>query len=511
AAAGVLAGVIPLPLVPSVQAGELALAAVYGLLTAFAFALWPLGRAHDVPVAALFRDAVAPEPRWPRWRYVAGTVLAVAALAAMAVAFAFDRRIALVFIVASAGVIVVLRVVATGVMRLAAALPRARSTIVRLAVANIHRPSALTPTVVLSLGLGLSLLVTVTLIDGNLRQQFFAALPERAPSFFFLDIPRNEADRFADFVKTHAPGAELDRVPMLRGRIVAVKGVPAAELKASSQAAWALQSDRGITYAKTLPEGSRLAAGEWWGPDYDGPPLVSLERRIAEGIGAKIGDGITVNVLGRDITARVANLRAVNWQSLGMNFVLVFSPDTFRGAPYSMIATLTYPKGSERPGETGMIRAVAEAFPSATAVRVREALDAVGGLVGNLLIAVRSASLVSIVAAVLVLAGALGASHRHRVYDAVILKTLGATRRQLLAAYALEYAALGLATALFGVLTGSLAAWYVIGDIMKLNFVWLPGPAFAAALAAVILTVTLGLAGTLSALGQKAAPVLRHR
>lgn len=511
AAAWAFGSLLPLPLAPSIHGGELLLAALYGMLTALAFGLWPLGRAHDVPVAALFRDAVAPEPRWPRFRYIAATAMTVAVLAAMAVGFAYDRRLALLFIAAAAGVLMGLRVVATGLMRLAARLPRARSTVVRLAVANIHRPSALTPIVVLSLGLGLALLVTVSLIDGNLRRQFAAALPARAPAFYFLDIQQDATARFDAFIAARAPNAELDRVPMLRGRIVAVKGVDAADLKPSPQAAWALQGDRGITYAAKPPEGSRVVAGNWWAPDYDGAPLVSLERHIAEGLGVSVGDSITVNVLGRDISAQVANLRAVDWQSLGINFVLVFSPAPFRTAPHTSIATLTYANGAGEAQEAQLVSAVAAAFPSVTAVRVKEALEAVGGLVGNLLIALRSASLVTILAAVLVLGGALGASHRHRVYDAVILKTLGATRRQLLTAYGLEYLALGSATAAFGVFTGSLAAWYVVGEIMGLRFVWLPGSALAAAAGAVALTVVFGLAGTLTALSQKAAPVLRHR
>ncbi|MBX6425727.1 MAG: FtsX-like permease family protein [Variibacter sp.] len=511
ALAGAVGALVPLPLAPSLHPGELLVAAAYGVATALAFALWPLGRAHDVPVAALFRDAVAPEPRWPRRRYIVATALAVGALAALAVGFAFDRKVAFIFVCAAAAVLAGLRLVATGVMLAAARLPRPRSTVARLAIANIYRPSALTPTVVLSLGLGLALLVTVALIDGNLRRQFVASLPERAPAFYFLDIQQDDADRFAAFVAARAPGARIDRVPMLRGRIVAVKGVSAQDLKPSPQAAWALQSDRGITYAATVPEGSRVVAGAWWPPDYDGPPLVSLERRIAEGLGLEVGDALTVNVLGRDITAQVANLRAVDWQSLGINFVLVYAPGAFRGAPHTAIATLTYPNGASEAEETALIKAVAEAFPGVTVVRVKEALEAVGTLVGNLLVAVRSASLVSILAAVLVLGGALGASHRHRVYDAVILKTLGATRRQLLAAYALEYLALGVVTAVFGVIMGSLAAWYVVAEIMNLRFVWLPASALVAAAGAVVLTVGFGLAGTVTALSQRAAPVLRHR
>ena len=502
--------IIPLPLAPALHPEGLALALLYGLLTALAFAVWPLGRARDVPVSALFRDEVAGEARLPRRSYIFGTVLVVGALAACAVLLSFDRKIALIFVVAAAGVFALLRLVASLLMSIARRLPHARSAVLRIAIANIHRPGALTTSVVLSLGLGLTLLVTVIEIDSNLRKQFMAALPEKAPAFFFLDIQGADAEALDAFIKSHAPRATFERVPMLRGRIVQANGVPIEQVKATQSAQWALQSDRGLTTAEEMPSGSRLVAGDWWPRNYEGERLVSLERRIAEGLGLKVGDAITVNVLGRNLTAKIANLRAVDWQSLSINFVLVFSPNSFRGAPMSYIATLTYPGGSTTAEETALLKAVAGAFPAITTVRVREAIDAVASIVTNLVLAIRGASALTLLAAVLVLGGALAAGHRRRVYDAVVLKTLGATRRRLMAAYAIEYLLIGSATALFGVVAGSVAAGFVITQVMNLAFTFVPGPALAAAGGAVLATVLLGLAGTYSALGQKPAPVLRN-
>jgi putative ABC transport system permease protein len=374
----------------------------------------------------------------------------------------------------------------------------------------MHRPGALTPTVMLSLGLGLALLVTVIEIDGNLRRQFSAALPVKAPSFYFVDIQAAEGERFDRFVRAQAPSATLERVPMMRGRIVAAAGVRAEDLRPPANIAWVLQSDRGVTFASEMPRGSRLSEGKWWAADYDGPPLVSLERRVADGLGLKIGDAISVNVLGREITASVANIRSVDWQSLGINFVLVFSPSAFSAAPHSDIATLSYPGGGTSEEETALSKAVADAFPAITTVRVKDALEAVGSIVTNLVLAVRGASMVALLGAVLVLGGALAAGHRHRVYDAVILKTLGATRAQLLVAFALEYVLLGIAAALFGTAVGTIAGWLVVTELMNLAFVWLPLPAILAVLGALTVMVTFGLLGTFVALGHKAAPVLRN-
>src|SRR6185437_5397064 len=242
---GLFGTLIPLPIDPSFHPGELALALLYGLLTAAAFAIWPLGRAHDVPVGALFRDGVVPQPRWPRRIYAVGAVATITALAGLAIVLAYDRRVATIYVAVAAAVFVLLRLVAAGLMVIARHAPRARSTVLRMAIANIHRPSALTPTIVLSLGLGIALLVTVIEIDGTLRNQFMAALPDKAPSFYFLDIPAEQAATFDAFVRQRAPGAKFEEVPMLRGRIISANGIAAENLKPKPDAEWVLQSDRG--------------------------------------------------------------------------------------------------------------------------------------------------------------------------------------------------------------------------------------------------------------------------
>jgi putative ABC transport system permease protein len=407
-------------------------------------------------------------------------------------------------------VFIVLRLLAATLMAAARRLPRPRAISLKLALANMHRPGALTPTVVLSLGLGLSLLVALVLIEGNLRRQLTATLPERAPSFFFLDIPSSDADRFAAFIRERAPGARLIEVPMLRGRVVRLKGVPADEVKPDPDAAWVLRSDRGLTFADEIPEGSVLAEGAWWPKDYEGRALVSFEQKLAEGLGLKLGDTIAVNVLGRTLEATIANLRVVEWESLGINFVLLFSPNAFRDAPHTLLATLTYPDGGRAETEIALLKDIAGAFPAVTSVRVKEALEAIHALVSDLALAMRGASLITLIASVLVLAGALAAGHHARVYDAVILKTLGATRRRLVIAYGLEYAILGLVTAFVAAAAGGLAAAYVVEKVMHFRFSFDPAAAALAAGVAVALTVLFGLIGTWRALGEKPARILRN-
>ena len=380
----------------------------------------------------------------------------------------------------------------------------------RLAIANIYRPGALTPSVVMSLGLGLAVLVTITQIDGNLRRQFLAALPERAPSFYFIDIPTADADRFGAFLKQAAPQSTVEDVPMLRGRIVARPRRQGRRAQAVAGFRMGAAERPRPDLHRRDPEGLEGRRGRMVERRlYSGPPLVSMEKKIADGLKLKIGDEIVVNVLGRDIPAKIANLRNVDWQGLGINFVLVFSPNAFKGAPHSHVATLTEAH-PDPAGDARIIKQVADAFPMVTSVRVREALETVGTVVTNLVLAIRGASAVTLISAILVLGGALAAGHRHRVYDAVILKTLGATRARLLGAYALEYLMIGFATAVFGVIAGSVAAWLIVTRLMTLSFIWQAGSAAGVVAAALIVTVGLGLAGTLLALNQKPASVLRN-
>ncbi|MEP9349555.1 FtsX-like permease family protein [Xanthobacter sp. KR7-225] len=504
-----LSSVIPYPVAPRLDGATLGLAGLYGLLVAGLFTVLPLARAQETPAALLFRDTAGEaRARLPRRPLLLAALLALG-LVALALASAVDMKAASVFIAAAAGVFGLLRLVGMGLVALARRLPRPRAMVPRLALANTHRPGALTPTVVLSLGLGLSLMVAVGLIDRSLTAELAGPVREEAPSFFFVDVPSADQAAFARFVADRAPGARLRAVPMLRGRIIALNSIPAEAVRPSAEAAWVLQSDRGITFSDTLPEGSRLVEGQWWGAG-ETAPLVSFDAKIAAGLGLKVGDTVSVNVLGRLVTATIANLREVKWERLGINFVMVFSPATFAGAPHSVLATLTFPGGADAAGEIALLNQVAEAYPAVTVVRVKETLEEARRMLENLSLGIRAASLVTLLTSLLVLSGALAAGHQRRVYEAVILKTLGATRARLIAAYALEYAGIGLVTAAVAVAAGSLSAYAVTVFVMEIGFTFSPAVALGAALGALAVTVALGLLATLKALSAPPAWVLRH-
>ncbi|MGV1758606.1 ABC transporter permease [Rhizobium sp. A22-96] len=504
-----MAEFLPISTAPRLYPGPLMLAAVFGLLTTLAFAIPPLGHAREVPATALFREQGFEARRLPGWPYLLAAGVLMAALAALAILTAYDRFIAIVFVVSIAAAFVVLRLVAAGLSWLARRSPRVRSPALRLAIGNIHRPGALTGSVVLSLGLGLALLVTLTLIDGNMRHELTGRMSEKAPNFFFVDIQGPELEGFRKIVLAEDPKGKLVEAPMLRGRIVAFNGEDVTKMKVPAAGQWVLRGDRGITYAETLPENAALTEGQWWDKDYSGEPLVSFSGEEGKALGLKIGDKVTVNVLGRNITAKIASFRKVQWQSLSINFVMIFSPNTFKGAPHAWLATLTDTSATSEQ-EAAILRKVTNAYPTITSVRVKDALDVVNTLVGQLATAIRAAASVALIASVLVLAGALAAGNRARTHDAVILKTLGATRAMLIRAFSYEYLILGAATAIFALIAGSASAWYIVSRIMRLPSTFMPDVAFSTLIVALVLTVGIGLIGTWRILGQKAAPVLRE-
>jgi putative ABC transport system permease protein len=500
---------LPIHAEMTVSSVSLLSAVVYGFAVALLFTLWPLGQVERVSASVLFRDEVAPERMWPRAWVIAATGGVAAALVGFALVTADSKLVALYFSVGLVVLFAVFLALGTAVTWAARRMPRSRWPELALAVANVGAPGGLARSVVLSLGAGLSLLVAVALADASLVRELQDRLPTRSPDYFVLDIAKTDYPAIKELIARDVPGAELEDAPMLRGRIVRLDGTPVEKIKAPPEAQWVLNGDRGLSYSDTVPHGSTVVAGEWWGKDYAGEPLVSFEAELAARLGLTVGDTVTVNVLGRNLTARIANLREVKWESLAINFVMVFSPNTLQGAPHTLLVTISLPPGTSRAAEAKTVRALGREYPSVTAIRVKDVLDAFHSVFAKVMTAVRVAGSVTLLAGALVLAGALATAQRRRILEAVILKTLGATRRRILTSHFLEYLLLAGTTALFAVGLGTAAAWLVVTQLMHITFSFSAGAVGLALALSIGLVFVFGGVGTWAVLRAPAVPFLR--
>ncbi|MEX0969866.1 MAG: FtsX-like permease family protein [Paracoccaceae bacterium] len=499
---------LPVPVVFAIYTKPLAEAALYGALTALIFTLLPLGRAVDIRAATLFRDAALGRGGWPRWPYLVVIGLLTAALVGAAVVLSGSVQLTLGTAGGVFAALVVLSAMAWLTTRVAAWAARRRilrgRPALRLALGAIGGPRGDAGSVILSLGLGLSVLAAIGQINANMQSTIRNDLPAEAPAFFFLDIQKDQIGLFTEIAESDPAVNRMTSAPMLRGIITAINGVPAREAVGNH---WVVSGDRGVTYADTLPENSTLTAGEWWAADYAGPPLVSFSAAEAGEIGLLVGDEITVNILGRDLVATVASLREVDFASLGINFVMVYNPGAVAGAPHAFISTIY----AEAEAESRLLRNLTSPFPNITAIGIREAIERGAKALEGIAMGIAGGAGITLLTGFFVLIGAAASGERARVFEAAVLKTLGATRARILFSFALRAALLGAAAGLVALLFGALAGWGVMTFIMNADFSFNLQISLLIIAGGALVNLLAGLLFAIRPLAVRPAQVLRAR
>lgn len=514
----VLGGLIPVLLAPIIEArlpipaafaiypGPLAEAALYGLLTAFVFTLWPLSRTAEIGPAALYRDALSRARLLPRIGYVLTTLAGLGLLIGLAAWFSGSAELTVWTAGGLIGTLLLLSLSAVGLRKLArlGSRPARGKPALRWAFAAISDPREGAASVVLSLGLGLSVLAAVGQIDGNLRNAISGNLPDIAPSYFFVDIQKDQMPGFMDRLNTDPAVRNVESAPMLRGVVTQINGESAIEVAGDH---WVIEGDRGITYAAAMPDNTRLLEGEWWPEDYTGPPQISFAAEEGEELGLSLGDKLTVNILGRDIEATITSFREVDFSTAGIGFVMTMNPSAVAGAPHSFISTVY----AEPEAETQILRDLAEAYPNITAIRVKDAIDRVSDVLAGLAAATSYGAGASLLTGFLVLIGAAAAGEAARTYEASILKTLGATRARVLSSFAMRSAFLGAAAGGIALLAGVMGGWAVSTYVLETDFTVIWPSAVAIVSGGVFATLLAGLAFAWRPLSASPAQNLRAR
>uniref|UniRef100_UPI003B51FA5D ABC transporter permease n=1 Tax=Roseovarius indicus TaxID=540747 RepID=UPI003B51FA5D len=495
---------LPVPAVFAPYPAPMIEAAIYSVLTVLIFTLWPLARAKDVRAVALYRDALARARALPSWPFVGATLALLGILLVAAAGFSGNLELTLWTAGGILGALLILALAGLGIQAAARALrPAARGRpALGWALAAIGGPGSTAGPVVLSLGLGLSVLAAVGQIDQNLRGAIARDLPDQAPSFFFVDIQKDQIGPVLERLETDPGVSRIDQAPMLRGIISRINGRPATEVAGEH---WVVQGDRGITYADAVPSRTTIVDGNWWGEGYEGDPQVSFAAEEAAEMGLKLGDEITVNILGRDITATLTSFREVDFSTAGMGFVMVMNQAALEAAPHTFIATVY----ADADAEGAIFRDLSDSYPNITAIRVRDAIDQVSDLLAGLASATAWGAAATLLTGFLVLIGAAAADQRSRSYEAAILKTLGATRARILAGLTLRSALLGMAAGVVALGAGIAGGWAVSHYVMDTGFEIAWGPAVLIVAGGAVISLLAGLAFALGPVSAKPARVLR--
>lgn len=499
---------LPVPAVFSLHVRPLAEAALYGVLAALIFTLWPLARIEEVRAATLFRDAGGTDRQLPRPIWIAATALLLAALICSAAFFSGLWTLTLGAAGGLLGAFAILVLAAEGTRRLSRRAARARmirgKSAWRLALGAVGGPGGEATSVVLSLGLGLTVLAAVGQIDANLRGAIARDLPDIAPSFFMVDIQPGQIEDFRIRLNDDPAVEKVESAPMLRGIITRINGQPAQEVAGEH---WVLQGDRGVTYSDSPPQGTKITHGEWWPEGYAGTPQVSFATEEAIELGLTLGDEITVNILGRDISARVTSFREVDFSTAGIGFVLAMNPGALAGAPHTFISTVY----ADEEAEATILRDITNAFPNVTAIRVKDAIDRVSEVLAGIAAAITYGALATLVTGVVVLIGAAAAGIHARTYEAAVLKTLGASRAMILTSFTLRSAMLGAAAGIVAIVAGAMAGWGVMTFVMETDYVFEPVSALLIVAGGILATLFAGLVFAWGPLAARPARVLRAR
>lgn len=504
--APLISAALPVPTLFTLHVAPLAEAALYGVLTALLFTLWPLARAEEVRAATLFRDALDGANVLPAWRYVIATLVLMGLLVGTAMVFSGNPTLTLWTAGGILGALIVLVAAAWGIRWLARRSTRAARgrPVLRWALGAIGGPRESAGSVVLSLGLGLTVLAAIGQIDGNLRSAIERDLPEIAPSYFFVDIQRDQMPGYLERLENDPAVRRIDSAPMLRGVITKINGQSAIEVVGEH---WVVRGDRGITYAAQPDARTTVTEGEWWPEDYTGPPQISFAAEEAEEMGLKMGDEVTVNILGRDITATITSFREVDFSTAGIGFVMTMNPASVSGAPHTFISTVY----AEEAAEVQILRDLGDMYPNITAIRIRDAIERVSALLDGIAEAVRWGAAATLLTGFLVLIGAAAAGEGARTYEAAVLRTLGASRARILRSFALRSGLLGAAAGLVALAAGIGGGWAIMTFVMETDYVVIWSSALTIIIGGILATLLAGLAFAWRPMAARPAGILRAR
>lgn len=507
-----------------------------GMLSTLLFTLWPLLTIREVKPARIFRREVAPASSmlslrrtrwWTSWhkkidrvRLLVGVGIGLG-LALLSVWQAGSWRVGLLFVVAFAAAVFLLGASASAALMAVKKWPRPEPLALRQAVGNVTRPGSQVVSMTIAIGIGVMVVITVSLVERSLLAQVGENRPTDAPTFFFIDIQPDQAEGMVSLLRQRSGDPAPQLTPLVRSRLSAVKDEPVkfepmseeeeqrekSAQREERRRKWFLTREYVLTFLQDLPKDNKVIQGQWWKPGQVlTTPLISIEEDAARQLGVTVGDTIELDIQGVPITGEISSIRAVEWGNMSTNFFMIFSPGALEGAPHTYVATARVAPSDEVP----LQQAVVAAFPNVTAINIGDVLDSFARVLDRLSLAIRAVALFCVLSGGLVMAAALAATRYRRLYESVILKALGATRGVIARSFALEYAMLGALGGLLGIALASALSWAVLETVFDLSWSLQPDVLAIGFVATVLLTLLVGFLSTYRILGQPPLAVLRQ-
>ncbi len=336
----------------------------------------------------------------------------------------------------------------------------------KVSIKNITQTKSITPITVMSLGLGVTLLLTLALVGTNFQREIAKSIPDIAPDYFFVGIQKGEKEKFEKGILNMDPNASIEIVPMVSSGIVKINGIdPNTYIKPDNDSYWVIGSERRSSWTENIPEDNLILEGEWWDLSNPSQLQISLDAKIAKDFNIQLGDIFTLNVYGREIEGKVINFREVDYRDLSINFAMLFNPQYAKNIPHEYLATAKF--NSNKFDETEML----EIMPSLSMIKIADYLSKVTAVLNKVFIAVTLISAVTIVIGLIVISSAIMVQGKVKEYQNLVFKILGFSKKQIIFSSLIEFIIIFKSVILIAILFAVIGSKFIMENIFEL--VWM--------------------------------------
>jgi len=377
----------------------------------------------------------------------------------------------------------------------------------KVSIKNITQTKSITPITIMSLGLGVTLLLTLALVGTNFQREIAKSIPDIAPDYFFVGIQKGEKEIFEKNILDMDTNAKIEVVPMVSSGIIKINGVnPTTYIQPENDSFWVIESDRRSSWADEVPEDNPITEGKWWDLTKPNQLQISLDAEVAKNLNIKLGDVFTLNIYGREIDGEIVNFRAVDYRDLNINFAMLFNPQFANNIPHEYLATAKFEK-IEKFDETSML----EVLPSLSMIKIADYLNKVTDVLNKVFIAVTLISAVTIIIGLIVISSAIMVQGKVKEYQNLVFKILGFSKKEVIFSSLIEFLIIFNSVILIATFFAVIASKFIMENIFELVWAFDFKVLFNLGFSIGLVTLILIMITNLKYLAPKVYPLIRNQ